>query len=28
MTLAYIPSPSQGVWHIGPVPVRAYAFCI
>jgi prolipoprotein diacylglyceryl transferase len=26
--LASIPSPSQGVWHIGPVPVRAYALCI
>ena len=23
-----IPSPSQGVWHLGPVPLRAYAFCI
>jgi prolipoprotein diacylglyceryl transferase len=28
MTLAYLPSPSQGVWHLGPVPLRAYAFCI
>lgn len=26
--LAYIPSPAQGVWHIGPVPIRAYALCI
>jgi prolipoprotein diacylglyceryl transferase len=26
--LAYIPSPSQGVWHVGPFPVRAYALCI
>ncbi|WP_066163028.1 prolipoprotein diacylglyceryl transferase [Gordonia hydrophobica] len=26
--LAYIPSPSQGVWHLGPVPIRAYALCI
>jgi prolipoprotein diacylglyceryl transferase len=26
--LASIPSPSQGVWHLGPVPVRAYAICI
>jgi prolipoprotein diacylglyceryl transferase len=25
---AYIPSPSQGVWHLGPLPVRGYAFCI
>ncbi|GAB7003797.1 prolipoprotein diacylglyceryl transferase [Nocardioides sp. AN3] len=23
-----IPSPSQGVWHLGPVPVRGYALCI
>lgn len=28
MYLAYIPSPSQGVWHLGPVPIRAYALCI
>ncbi|MFF9408068.1 prolipoprotein diacylglyceryl transferase [Streptomyces anandii] len=28
MNLAYLPSPSQGVWHIGPVPVRGYALCI
>ncbi len=26
--LASIPSPSQGVWNIGPIPVRAYALCI
>ena len=26
--LAYIPSPDQGVWHLGPVPLRAYALCI
>ena len=26
--LAYIPSPSQGVWHLGPFPVRAYALFI
>lgn len=25
---ASIPSPSQGVWHLGPVPVRAYALCM
>jgi len=25
---AYIPSPSQGVWHLGPFPIRAYALCI
>jgi prolipoprotein diacylglyceryl transferase len=23
--LALIPSPTQGVWHLGPVPIRAYA---
>jgi prolipoprotein diacylglyceryl transferase len=25
---ASIPSPSQGVWHLGPLPLRAYAFSI
>lgn len=25
---ASIPSPSQGVWQLGPVPIRAYALCI
>ncbi|GGT64945.1 MULTISPECIES: prolipoprotein diacylglyceryl transferase [Streptomyces] len=28
MDLAYIPSPSTGVLHLGPVPLRGYAFCI
>lgn len=28
MNLAYLPSPPQGVWHLGPVPIRAYALCI
>ena len=28
MILAYIPSPSRGVVHLGPVPLRAYAMCI
>ena len=23
-----IPSPGEGVWHLGPVPLRAYAFAI
>ncbi|WP_167148894.1 prolipoprotein diacylglyceryl transferase [Actinomyces sp. ZJ308] len=23
-----LPSPSSSVWHIGPIPVRAYALCI
>ncbi len=26
--LAAIPSPSQGVWELGPFPLRAYALCI
>ncbi len=25
---ANIPSPTSGVWHLGPFPVRAYALCI
>ncbi|MEW1696193.1 prolipoprotein diacylglyceryl transferase [Streptomyces sp. NPDC091278] len=28
MELAYIPSPSTGVIHLGPIPLRGYAFCI
>ncbi|WP_326780059.1 prolipoprotein diacylglyceryl transferase [Streptomyces longwoodensis] len=28
MELAYIPSPSHGVQYLGPIPLRAYAFCI
>jgi prolipoprotein diacylglyceryl transferase len=23
-----IPSPSNGVWHLGPLPIRGYALCI
>jgi prolipoprotein diacylglyceryl transferase len=26
--VAFIPSPSQGVWHLGPIPLRAYAIMI
>ncbi len=26
--LASIPSPAQGVWELGPFPLRAYALCI
>ncbi|WP_129336194.1 prolipoprotein diacylglyceryl transferase [Cellulomonas endophytica] len=26
--VAAIPSPSQGVWHLGPLPLRAYALFI
>ncbi|MFC6082843.1 prolipoprotein diacylglyceryl transferase [Sphaerisporangium aureirubrum] len=28
MPLASIPSPSEGVWYLGPIPLRAYALCI
>ena len=28
MLLASIPSPSTGVWQLGPFPLRAYALCI
>lgn len=28
MDIAYIPSPSHGVVHLGPIPLRGYAFCI
>lgn len=28
MTLATIPSSPQGVWYLGPIPIRAYAMCI
>ncbi len=27
-TLLSIPSPAQGVWHLGPIPLRAYALAI
>jgi prolipoprotein diacylglyceryl transferase len=26
--VAWIPSPAQSVWHLGPLPIRAYALCI
>jgi prolipoprotein diacylglyceryl transferase len=26
--MAYLPSPSDGVWDLGPIPIRAYALCI
>jgi prolipoprotein diacylglyceryl transferase len=26
--IAYFPSPPQGVWHLGPIPLRAYALFI
>jgi len=25
---ASFPSPDQGVWYLGPIPIRAYALCI
>ena len=28
ITLASIPSPGNGVWHIGDFPIRGYALCI
>ena len=28
MSAMFIPSPGQGVWHLGPYPVRGYALCI
>lgn len=28
LVAAFIPSPEQGVWYLGPVPIRAYALCI
>jgi prolipoprotein diacylglyceryl transferase len=28
MVTASIPSPDRGVWHLGPVPIRAYALAI
>jgi len=28
ITTLSIPSPSESVWHLGPVPIRAYALCI
>ena len=27
-SLASIPSPTRSVWHLGPLPIRAYALCI
>ena len=26
--VTFIPSPASGVWHLGPVPLRAYALGI
>ncbi|MDR0959587.1 MAG: prolipoprotein diacylglyceryl transferase [Propionibacteriaceae bacterium] len=27
-TPMFIPSPPEAVWHLGPVPIRAYALCV
>ncbi len=28
MSPLFLPSPGEGVWHLGPIPIRAYALCI
>ncbi len=28
MPAAFLPSPSRGLWHLGPIPIRAYAICV
>jgi prolipoprotein diacylglyceryl transferase len=28
VTALFIPSPSEGVWYLGPLPLRGYALCI
>jgi prolipoprotein diacylglyceryl transferase len=28
VTALFIPSPSDGVWYLGPLPLRGYALCI
>jgi prolipoprotein diacylglyceryl transferase len=28
MPVAVFPSPSRSLWHIGPIPVRAYPICV
>jgi prolipoprotein diacylglyceryl transferase len=28
MPVAYLPSPTSAVWHLGAIPVRAYALCM
>jgi prolipoprotein diacylglyceryl transferase len=28
VNLASLPSPATAVWHLGPLPIRAYALCI
>ena len=28
MPVAYLPSPASAIWHLGAIPVRAYALCM
>ncbi len=28
MPVAYLPSPASAIWHLGMIPVRAYALCM
>ena len=28
MPVAYLPSPASSIWHLGTIPVRAYALCM
>jgi prolipoprotein diacylglyceryl transferase len=28
MPVAFLPSPASDIWHLGPVPVRAFALCM
>jgi len=28
MPAAFLPSPTRAVWHLGPLPLRAYALCL
>ena len=28
MPVAFLPSLSRDVWHLGPLPIRAYALCM
>ena len=28
MPAAFLPSPSRSLWHVGPIPVRAYPICV
>ena len=28
MLTLFIPSPAEGVWYLGPLPLRGYALCI